>query len=34
MGADTGIYTVTIRTTETNSGLAEDRSFSLLVKCV
>lgn len=25
---------MTIRTTETNSGLAEDRSFTLLVKCV
>jgi hypothetical protein len=25
---------VTIRTTENNSGLSEERSFSLLVKCV
>jgi hypothetical protein len=33
-GIDTGYYTVTIRTTETNSGLSNDRSFSLLVKCV
>jgi hypothetical protein len=33
-GADTGTYTVTIRTTETNSGLFENRSFNLLVKCV
>ena len=30
----TGTYTITIRTTETNSGLTNDQSFTLLVKCV
>ena len=29
-----GNYTVTIRTTETNSALFDDQSFTLRVKCV
>jgi hypothetical protein len=33
-GSKTGVYTITTRTTETNSGLTNDQSFSLLVKCV
>ena len=32
--SDTGTYTVSIKTTETNSGLTDTKNFSLLVKCV
>jgi hypothetical protein len=34
IASNTGTYTITIRTTETNSGLTNDQSFTLLVKCV
>jgi len=34
VAANTGTYTIQIKTTETNSGLFEIQSFSLLVKCV
>lgn len=33
-GSDTGVHAVTIRATETNSGLTDDQSFTLTVKCV
>ena len=32
--SDIGTYTVSIKTTETNSGLTDTRSFNLLVTCV
>ena len=32
--SNTGLYTITIKTTETNSGLTDTKSFTLLVTCV
>ena len=32
--SNTGTYTVSVKTTETNSGLTDTKSFTLLVTCV
>jgi len=34
LASNTGIYTISVKTTETNSGLSDTQSFTLVVTCV